>query len=555
MRRYRYVNIFFYLLFLICLLFPKSASAANNYYVSTSGNDTNPGTLSQPFKTVQKGVNVLQPGDTLSVREGVYQEVVSIDRSGSANSFIQILAYPGEAPVIDGNNYQLPASEWGVIFAVRGNYIKLSGFEIRYSNWMGVIVSGQHNTVANFNSHHNKENGILITGDNNIVEDSKAWYNCTSNENGSRTRDYWASGLSAARHPNNAIIRRNQVYNNWGEGISSYEATNTLIEDNIIHDNWSVNIYISDTTGTIAQRNFVYRTGSANHTNQEHAIVFGDEQCKPESSDNKVLNNIVWGFIRNIEYWGTANCSTHGLKNVVIANNTLVDAIGSDGNLFISNAGGNVNTVIQNNLIYQSDSKSICFFGSKTGLTLSNNLWSKSCSSGSGSNDIAGDPKFAKTNSMSDPVWFKLLPGSPAIDKGAAISAVTVDFFKNNRPLGSFPDIGAYEYGGLTPIPTIPPATITQINNPTVTPVIKPCTTGIQGCSCATNTQGDANCDGKVCLNDYLEYSKAINGQIIQLDVDFNNDGFIGKKVGLEAGDYEVWLAGNTSSLGSNCGH
>ena len=35
------------------------ASAAT-YYVATNGNDANPGTQSQPFQTVQKGISVLQ---------------------------------------------------------------------------------------------------------------------------------------------------------------------------------------------------------------------------------------------------------------------------------------------------------------------------------------------------------------------------------------------------------------------------------------------------------------------------------------------------------------
>ena len=86
-------------------------------------------------------------------------------------------------------------------------------------------------------------------------------------------------------------------------------------------------------------------------------------------------------------------------------------------------------------------------------------------------------------------------------------------------------------------------------------PSVKPCTPGTEGCGCATNAQGDANCDGKVCLNDYLEYYKATNGQTVQYDVDFNNDGFIGRKTDSTSGDYEIWLAGNTSSLGVSCGH
>jgi len=41
-------------------------------YVSADGNDDAAGTSLRPFKTLQKGVSVLRPGDTLNVRSGSY---------------------------------------------------------------------------------------------------------------------------------------------------------------------------------------------------------------------------------------------------------------------------------------------------------------------------------------------------------------------------------------------------------------------------------------------------------------------------------------------------
>ena len=55
------------------------------------------------------------------------------------------------------------------------------------------------------------------------------------------------------------MLRRNTTYHNWGEGLSTYNATNTLMERNTVYDN-SKQVYISDTTGTTARRNLVYCT-------------------------------------------------------------------------------------------------------------------------------------------------------------------------------------------------------------------------------------------------------------------------------------------------------
>jgi hypothetical protein len=47
---------------------------AATYYVSPSGVDTNPGTLAQPYRTVQKAATVAVAGDTVLLRAGTYRE-------------------------------------------------------------------------------------------------------------------------------------------------------------------------------------------------------------------------------------------------------------------------------------------------------------------------------------------------------------------------------------------------------------------------------------------------------------------------------------------------
>ena len=44
------------------------------YYVSPTGSDSNLGTLTAPFLTINHGVRVLLPGDTLYIRGGTYAE-------------------------------------------------------------------------------------------------------------------------------------------------------------------------------------------------------------------------------------------------------------------------------------------------------------------------------------------------------------------------------------------------------------------------------------------------------------------------------------------------
>src|ERR1700689_2539710 len=78
-------------------------------YVSTSGKDTNSGTITSPWRTLQHAANSVKAGDTVYVRAGVYKEVVSIPSSGSASAgYITFSSYPGELAIIDGTGLPIP---------------------------------------------------------------------------------------------------------------------------------------------------------------------------------------------------------------------------------------------------------------------------------------------------------------------------------------------------------------------------------------------------------------------------------------------------------------
>src|SRR5437016_2111645 len=52
------------------------------FYVSTTGSDSNPGTVTSPWRTIQHASNSVQAGDTVYVRGGVYNESVNVEVSG-----------------------------------------------------------------------------------------------------------------------------------------------------------------------------------------------------------------------------------------------------------------------------------------------------------------------------------------------------------------------------------------------------------------------------------------------------------------------------------------
>jgi hypothetical protein len=101
----------------------------NARYVASSGSDSNPGTSTAPWRTIQHAADTLVAGDTVYIRGGIYHENVWMARGGTNGGYITFSAYPGETPVIDGTG--VTGSGNGVI--ISQSYIKLTGLEIR--NW------------------------------------------------------------------------------------------------------------------------------------------------------------------------------------------------------------------------------------------------------------------------------------------------------------------------------------------------------------------------------------------------------------------------------------
>ncbi|MGE5607819.1 MAG: DUF1565 domain-containing protein, partial [Bacillota bacterium] len=47
------------------------ATWATEFHVATNGKDSNPGTPGSPLRTIQRGAELAQPGDVITVHEGV----------------------------------------------------------------------------------------------------------------------------------------------------------------------------------------------------------------------------------------------------------------------------------------------------------------------------------------------------------------------------------------------------------------------------------------------------------------------------------------------------
>ena len=88
----------------IAAFFVLHSSLQAQYYVSPSGSDNNPGTLQQPFKTIQKAADIMIAGETCFIMNGQYRETVIPANNGTAGNPIVFTNYNEERGVILGTD-------------------------------------------------------------------------------------------------------------------------------------------------------------------------------------------------------------------------------------------------------------------------------------------------------------------------------------------------------------------------------------------------------------------------------------------------------------------
>jgi len=190
---------------------------AKIYYVSTSGNDANPGSEARPFQTVPKAIDTAKAGDTIYVRAGTYP-AFTVSKSG-----LKIMAYPNERPLISG----------GTGIRLNGSNVTLSGFEV-------VGMSGNYTA------------GIVSYGDNNVIEN-----NIVHDPIGS-----YMAGITVSGAANNRVVN-NVAYSNSFFGIGLYRSSGTVVSGNAAYDNVVAGgdadgIHCSLSSGNTFANNVVY---------------------------------------------------------------------------------------------------------------------------------------------------------------------------------------------------------------------------------------------------------------------------------------------------------
>jgi hypothetical protein len=143
--------------------------SAKEYHVAKTGNDKNPGTQEAPFLTIQAAANIAQPGDVITVHEGVYREWVKPPRGGNSD-FERIVyqAADGEKAEIKGSEIlkgwkKITENMWSVVIpnTFFGDYNPYT--DKIHGDWFNDLGRVHHTGDVYLNGHSLWESALMET--------------------------------------------------------------------------------------------------------------------------------------------------------------------------------------------------------------------------------------------------------------------------------------------------------------------------------------------------------------------------------------------------------
>lgn len=152
--------LYFFLLNILVVSVNQLTSA--QIFIAPDGLDTNPGTITQPLKTIPAAVAMAQPGDTIFLRGGIYtiSSTITISKNGNAQNRHYLFAYQNERPILDFRTQPFGSSQRGI--NLYGSYWHVKGIDIYGAGDNGMFVRGSFNIIEFCAFYENRDTGLQI---------------------------------------------------------------------------------------------------------------------------------------------------------------------------------------------------------------------------------------------------------------------------------------------------------------------------------------------------------------------------------------------------------
>jgi parallel beta-helix repeat protein len=410
---------------------PAEAAAPTTYFVSPLGDDSDGLSEGTAFRSPQRAADVVDPGDTVVLMDGVYESGpqsngVTLTRSGTADAWITFTAAPGATPVI------------------------------KAQAWLGFSIEGAQYVLVD---------GLTVEGVADEVDEAEALRQQDTDD--PRVLNNCFGVVANPDDPTDTshhITIRNSVARDCsGAGMYTFGADYVTFEYNQIYRNarWSsyansgVSMYQSRDVDESTDVKMVIR-GNAIYSN-ENRVPFRFSADDPADRTISDGNGIIIDDGRNTQsFVGPAGVPYRG--RTVIENNLVLGNGGRGIHVFLSDHVTIVNNTTSGNSWTPSIEDGEITAIEASDVFIGNNIAFASDDrpaftvfpsperspdevASFGVNLTDADPLFLDGESGD----FRLQDGSPAIDAGDPDVAPAVDYDGAPRPQSGGVDLGAYE--------------------------------------------------------------------------------------------------------------
>lgn len=399
------------------------------YYVATGGSNSNPGTFSEPWLTINYAESQMDAGDTIRVQAGTYNERVAITgTTGTSDNWINFVA--------DG---QVICRGFDITDV---SYIRVIGFEITHTNTTYLRGISMFNTCSDIELidnliHDVNRGGIQATATSTTtritIRGNTLRYMCHPNESlGAFDSSSFAVAIANAFNTSSDWLVEYNSVSRSGDFLNCY-GTNILVRNNYLHDYsdsyWTnaANSFHSDmfqpgsdgvavgTQNHLYERNFC---GDSPHINSH----FGIWQDTVSAGDNNILirGNVGFNFgstavgVVSTDDVHVYNNSFYKMCQAVVGTTLIWYKQGSSSDYPDGALGAN--TIIFDDGL---GTDAISIQSGSSGGILTHNI---GYLAGTESSYVStSDPLFIDPENRD----FRLQSGSPAIDAGTNLVSIT----------------------------------------------------------------------------------------------------------------------------------
>ena len=386
-----------------------------NYFISTTGSDSNDGTIGSPFLTIQHCTGLVVAGDTCNVRTGTY----NLRPSGPYNPIW--LGNGHSADGTSGNVITLKAYNHEVVAIQQNGYdtiIQLDG--VSYWTVEDVILDGS--TGPGFRAC-NASIGALIAGrgEHFIVQNSEIKNGVSHGILAESTTEFKVLNVNVHDNGTLAFINCDMISIQM-HGVYWY-GKYLLIDGGSYHDNAGFGVHIYSSGQNDLGHNTV--RNARVYENNPYPDGNGGGVILSSGPENLAYNNLIYlNTGTGIQISG--GCGLTGAACQAL-NNTIY---GNDGKGVFITTGDTTGAVLKNNILYANTGAAYTDDGIASVI----------------SNNLTTDPSFTNVGSAD----FTITSGSAARSYGVnvtplGITGLLTDLDGHARP-NAAADAGAYQY-------------------------------------------------------------------------------------------------------------